>query len=212
MEIWIYRTSHKTFTNMTINKTKLPLFGNSVVLSALFVFLMICAVSCSNNSSNDSSNNSSSSANEANGYGEFTKKIEVEDVEISGGLGEYLSVVPGSYELIYISKKSDTNYGQQEFIMKVKFKLEKTYPNYIDGTNILNSLNLLNKHGVETRLALDMGKGLLDSSEEEKLAEFMKSEPGSVKEFMFYESMGNREMAEEYYKESVGFNLWLYKE
>ena len=57
-----------------------------------------------------------------------------------------------------------------------------------------------------------MGKGLLDSSEEEKLAEFMKSEPGSVKEFMFYYSMGNREKAEEYYKESVGFNLWLYKE
>ena len=36
----------------------------------------------------------------------------------------------------------------------------------------------------------------------------MVSEPGSVKEFMFYESMGNRKYANDLYDEAEGFGLW----
>ena len=186
---------------MTINKIKLPLIGNSAILGALLAFMMISIASCSNNSSNSGS----SSANEADGYGEYSKDLVAEDVEIEGELSECLSVVPGSYKLIYISKEADSKYGRQEFIMKVKLKLEKPYDGEVGWKP---KLIFTNQYGVKTSLDLDLSRGPLDYSEKEKFEKFVVSEPGSVKEFMFYDSMGNREYANGLYDEAEGFGLW----
>ena len=152
-------------------------------------------------------NNAADSANVKLAYGEYTKDIVIGDnAPVDGELGECVSVVPGTYKLIYISKESDSKYGHQEFIIKVKLKLNKIYDGEVGWGA---KLKFTKKHDVNSRLEIDMGRGSFDNSEDDNFEKFVLSGTvGQEKEFMFYKSMGNREYADGLYGEVEGFRLW----
>lgn len=152
-------------------------------------------------------NNAADSANVKLAYGEHTKDIVIGDnAPVDGELGECVSVVPGTYKLIYISKESDSKYGHQEFIIKVKLRLNKIYDGEVGWGA---KLKFTKKHEVNSRLEINMGRGSLDNSEDDNFEKFVLSGTvGQEKEFMFYKSMGNREYADGLYGEVEGFRLW----
>ena len=58
-------------------------------------------------------------------YGEHSKEIVVDDAaEVTGDLADYVSVVPGTYKLSYVSEEKG-KYGNQEFVITLKLKLIK---------------------------------------------------------------------------------------
>lgn len=167
----------------------------------LGVFMVVGICGC------NGGNNAADSANVKLAYGEHTKDIVIGDnAPVDGELGECVSVVPGTYKLIYISKESDSKYGHQEFIIKVKLKLNKIYDGEVGWGA---KLKFTKKHDVNSRLEIDMGRGSFDNSEDDNFEKFVLSGTvGQEKEFMFYKSMGNRGYADGLYGEVEGFRLW----
>ncbi len=171
------------------------------LLMVLGVFLFVGICGC------NGGNNAADSANVKLAYGEYTKDIVIgENTPIDGELSECVSVVPGTYKLIYVSKETDSKYGNQEFIIKVKLRLNKIYDGEVGWGA---KLQFTNKYEANSKLEMNMGRGSLDNSEDDNFEKFVLSGTiGQEKEFMFYKSMGNREYADGLYGESVGFRLW----
>ena len=172
-----------------------------ILLMVLGVFMFVGICGC------NGGNNAADSANVKLAYGEHTKDIVIGDnAPVDGELGECVAVVPGTYKLIYISKESDSKYGHQEFIIKVKLRLNKIYDGEVGWGA---KLKFTKKHDVNSRLEINMGRGSLDNSEDDNFEKFVLSGTvGQEKEFMFYKSMGNREYADGLYGEVEGFRLW----
>ena len=131
-------------------------------------------------------------------YGEYSKEIVVdESTEVTGDLAEYVSIVPGTYELKYVSEK-EANYGKQEYMITLKIKLKKQYPYDVYYSQ---KLKFLTSRGTIGKLEMELSRGSLDRSELEKFESFVKEgKEGDVKEFMFYNSLRNRGYADSNFK------------
>ena len=151
------------------------------------------------------SGSSSGSNVETLDYGEYSKDIIVdENTEVTGDLAEYVSVVPGTYKLNYLSKE-DGKYGSQEYVISIKIKLNKQYPHEVSS---YQKLKFLTSRGTFGKLEMDISRGSLDFSEKDKFKKFVKEgNVGDEKEFMFYKSIGNREYADANYSEAHGLVL-----
>ena len=139
---------------------------------------------------------------ESVGYGEHSKEIVVDDAaEVTGDLADYVSVVPGTYKLSYVSEEKG-KYGNQEFVITLKLKLIKQYPH---DPSSYQKLKFLTSRGTIGGLKLDLSRGSLDQTESDRFEKFVKEgNEGDEKEFMFYNSMGNREYADALFNEAHG--------
>lgn len=142
------------------------------------------------------------SGGESVGYGENSKEIVVDDAaEVTGDLADYVSVVPGTYKLSYVSEEKG-KYGNQEFVITLKLKLIKQYPH---DPSSYQKLKFLTSRGTIGGLKLDLSRGSLDQTESDRFEKFVKEgNEGDEKEFMFYYSMGNREYADALFNEAHG--------
>lgn len=142
------------------------------------------------------------SGGESVGYGENSKEIVVDDAaEVTGDLADYVSVVPGTYKLSYVSEEKG-KYGNQEFVITLKLKLIKQYPH---DPSSYQKLKFLTSRGTIGGLKLDLSRGSLDQTESDRFEKFVKEgNEGDEKEFMFYNSMGNREYADALFNEAHG--------
>lgn len=142
------------------------------------------------------------SGGESVGYGEHSKEIVVDDAaEVTGDLADYVSVVPGTYKLSYVSEEKG-KYGNQEFVITLKLKLIKQYPH---DPSSYQKLKFLTSRGTIGGLKLDLSRGSLDQTESDRFEKFVKEgNEGDEKEFMFYNSMGNREYADALFNEAHG--------
>ena len=142
------------------------------------------------------------SGGESVGYGENSKEIVVDDAaEVTGDLADYVSVVPGTYKLSYVSEEKG-KYGNQEFVITLKLKLIKQYPH---DPSSYQKLKFLTSRGTIGGLKLDLSRGSLDQTESDRFEKFVKEgNEGDEKEFMFYNSMGNREYADARFNEAHG--------
>lgn len=139
---------------------------------------------------------------ESVGYGEHSKEIVVDNAaEVTGDLADYVSVVPGTYKLSYVSEEKG-KYGNQEFVITLKLKLIKQYPH---DPSSYQKLKFLTSRGTIGGLKLDLSRGSLDQTESDRFEKFVKEgNEGDEKEFMFYYSMGNREYADALFNEAHG--------
>ena len=139
---------------------------------------------------------------ESVGYGEHSKEIVVDNAaEVTGDLADYVSVVPGTYKLSYVSEEKG-KYGNQEFVITLKLKLIKQYPH---DPSSYQKLKFLTSRGTIGGLKLDLSRGSLDQTESDRFEKFVKEgNEGDEKEFMFYNSMGNREYADALFNEAHG--------
>lgn len=139
---------------------------------------------------------------ESVGYGENSKEIIVDDAaEVTGDLADYVSVVPGTYKLSYVSEEKG-KYGNQEFVITLKLKLIKQYPH---DPSSYQKLKFLTSRGTIGGLKMDLSRGSLDQTESDRFEKFVKEgNEGDEKEFMFYNSMGNREYADALFNEAHG--------
>lgn len=139
---------------------------------------------------------------ESVGYGEHSKEIVVDDAaEVTGDLADYVSVVPGTYKLSYVSEEKG-KYGNQEFVITLKLKLIKQYPH---DPSSYQKLKFLTSRGTIGGLKLDLSRGSLDQTESDRFEKFVKEgNEGDEKEFMFYNSMSNREYADARFNEAHG--------
>lgn len=139
---------------------------------------------------------------ESVGYGEHSKEIVVDDAaEVTGDLADYVSVVPGTYKLSYVSEEKG-KYGNQEFVITLKLKLIKQYPH---DPSSYQKLKFLTSRGTIGGLKLDLSRGSLDQTESDRFEKFVKEgNEGDEKEFMFYNSMSNREYADALFNEAHG--------
>ncbi|MBR3831627.1 MAG: hypothetical protein IKJ52_10340 [Muribaculaceae bacterium] len=135
-------------------------------------------------------------------YGEHSKEIVVDDAaEVTGDLADYVSVVPGTYKLSYVSEEKG-KYGNQEFVITLKLKLIKQYPH---DPSSYQKLKFLTSRGTIGGLKLDLSRGSLDQTESDRFEKFVKEgNEGDEKEFMFYNSMSNREYADALFNEAHG--------
>ena len=142
------------------------------------------------------------SGGESVGYGENSKEIVVDDAaEVTGDLADYVSVVPGTYKLSYVSEEKG-KYGNQEFVITLKLKLIKQYPH---DPSSYQKLKFLTSRGTIGGLKLDLSRGSLDQTESDRFEKFVKEgNEGDEKEFMFYNSMSNREYADALFNEAHG--------
>ena len=142
------------------------------------------------------------SGGESVGYGEHSKEIVVDNAaEVTGDLADYVSVVPGTYKLSYVSEEKG-KYGNQEFVITLKLKLIKQYPH---DPSSYQKLKFLTSRGTIGGLKLDLSRGSLDQTESDRFEKFVKEgNEGDEKEFMFYNSMGNREYADALFNEAHG--------
>ena len=142
------------------------------------------------------------SGGESVGYGEHSKEIVVDNAaEVTGDLADYVSVVPGTYKLSYVSEEKG-KYGNQEFVITLKLKLIKQYPH---DPSSYQKLKFLTSRGTIGGLKLDLSRGSLDQTESDRFEKFVKEgNEGDEKEFMFYYSMGNREYADALFNEAHG--------
>ena len=142
------------------------------------------------------------SGGESVGYGEHSKEIVVDDAaEVTGDLADYVSVVPGTYKLSYVSEEKG-KYGNQEFVITLKLKLIKQYPH---DPSSYQKLKFLTSRGTIGGLKMDLSRGSLDQTESDRFEKFVKEgNEGDEKEFMFYNSMGNREYADALFNEAHG--------
>lgn len=142
------------------------------------------------------------SGGESVGYGENSKEIVVDNAaEVTGDLADYVSVVPGTYKLSYVSEEKG-KYGNQEFVITLKLKLIKQYPH---DPSSYQKLKFLTSRGTIGGLKLDLSRGSLDQTESDRFEKFVKEgNEGDEKEFMFYNSMGNREYADALFNEAHG--------
>ena len=142
------------------------------------------------------------SGGESVGYGEHSKEIVVDDAaEVTGDLADYVSVVPGTYKLSYVSEEKG-KYGNQEFVITLKLKLIKQYPH---DPSSYQKLKFLTSRGTIGGLKLDLSRGSLDQTESDRFEKFVKEgNEGDEKEFMFYNSMSNREYADARFNEAHG--------
>ena len=142
------------------------------------------------------------SGGESVGYGENSKEIVVDDAaEVTGDLADYVSVVPGTYKLSYVSEEKG-KYGNQEFVITLKLKLIKQYPH---DPSSYQKLKFLTSRGTIGGLKLDLSRGSLDQTESDRFEKFVKEgNEGDEKEFMFYNSMSNREYADARFNEAHG--------
>ena len=139
---------------------------------------------------------------ESVGFGDHSKEIVVDDAaEVTGDLADYVSVVPGTYKLSYVSEEKG-KYGNQEFVITLKLKLIKQYPH---DPSSYQKLKFLTSRGTIGGLKLDLSRGSLDQTESDRFEKFVKEgNEGDEKEFMFYYSMGNREYADALFNEAHG--------
>lgn len=142
------------------------------------------------------------SGGESVGYGENSKEIVVDNAaEVTGDLADYVSVVPGTYKLSYVSEEKG-KYGNQEFVITLKLKLIKQYPH---DPSSYQKLKFLTSRGTIGGLKLDLSRGSLDQTESDRFEKFVKEgNEGDEKEFMFYNSMSNREYADARFNEAHG--------
>lgn len=142
------------------------------------------------------------SGGESVGYGEHSKEIVVDNAaEVTGDLADYVSVVPGTYKLSYVSEEKG-KYGNQEFVITLKLKLIKQYPH---DPSSYQKLKFLTSRGTIGGLKMDLSRGSLDQTESDRFEKFVKEgNEGDEKEFMFYNSMGNREYADALFNEAHG--------
>ncbi|MBQ3604705.1 MAG: hypothetical protein II990_00425 [Muribaculaceae bacterium] len=135
-------------------------------------------------------------------YGEHSKEIVVDNAaEVTGDLADYVSVVPGTYKLSYVSEEKG-KYGNQEFVITLKLKLIKQYPH---DPSSYQKLKFLTSRGTIGGLKLDLSRGSLDQTESDRFEKFVKEgNEGDEKEFMFYNSMSNREYADALFNEAHG--------
>lgn len=142
------------------------------------------------------------SGGESVGYGENSKEIVVDNAaEVTGDLADYVSVVPGTYKLSYVSEEKG-KYGNQEFVITLKLKLIKQYPH---DPSSYQKLKFLTSRGTIGGLKLDLSRGSLDQTESDRFEKFVKEgNEGDEKEFMFYYSMSNREYADALFNEAHG--------
>lgn len=135
-------------------------------------------------------------------YGEHSKEIVVDNAaEVTGDLADYVSVVPGTYKLSYGSEEKG-KYGNQEFVITLKLKLIKQYPH---DPSSYQKLKFLTSRGTIGGLKLDLSRGSLVQTESDRFEKFVKEgNEGDEKEFMFYNSMGNREYADALFNEAHG--------
>lgn len=142
------------------------------------------------------------SGGESVGYGEHSKEIVVDDAaEVTGDLADYVSVVPGTYKLSYVSEEKG-KYGNQEFVITLKLKLIKQYPH---DPSSYQKLKFLTSRGTIGGLEMNLSRGSLDQTESDRFEKFVKEgNEGDEKEFMFYNSMGNREYADALFNEAHG--------
>ena len=138
------------------------------------------------------------SSNAEYDYGEYSKDIVVdENSEVTGDLADYISLVPGTYTLNYETKE-DGKYGDQVFMIILKIKIKKQYPY---DQLYSQKLKFLKSRGTIGKLEMELSRGSLDLTENDKFESFVKEgKEGDVKEFMFYKSLGNREYADEIFK------------
>ena len=151
---------------------------------------------------NYSEGSEAESGDVSKGYGEHSKEIVVDDAaEVTGDLADYVSVVPGTYKLSYVSEEKG-KYGNQEFVITLKLKLIKQYPH---DPSSFQKLKFLTSRGTIGKLEMDLSRGSLDYTESERFEKFVKEgKEGDEKEFMFYKSMSNREYADVLFNEAHG--------
>ena len=103
-----------------------------------------------------------------------TLELNITDSEVYGKNGEYLSVVPGKYVL---------HYKNGNILIKVKLRLE----DYVLEDFEINGpyLHLKDDLGADVTGSTFGSSLSLDSSEENKMISFLKSDVGEEKEFIF---------------------------